>query len=102
MPAVFLPLLEPIGNDDRLKSDQVKEVSTSSEAAETTSSPRRPISIQPLKFFQPSFADVEESDPTVLNRTLDWLDLWNNDPKCVRHQVRLLERGTTKPAALVS
>lgn len=37
------------------------------------------------------------------NRTLDWLDLWNDDANCTQYQVRLLPDDTVPdPGALVS
>lgn len=39
------------------------------------------------------------SDP---NKTLAYLDLWNNDANCTNHQVVLLDNNSLQPGALVS
>ena len=54
--------------------------------------------IEPFPKFQ--FDPEEKKD---LNRTLNWLDLWNNDTNCLKHDVQLLRPGSQpKPGALVS
>ena len=53
--------------------------------------------IQPFPKFQPKI------NPDDDNRTLQWLDLWNDDANCTRYQVRLMEMGShAEPGALVS
>ena len=54
--------------------------------------------IEPFPKFQ--FDPEEKKD---LNRTLNWLDLWNNDTNCLKYDVQLLRPGSQpKPGALVS
>lgn len=63
-----------------------------------TNQVKSPIPIEPFPPFQTDAIAFND-----LNRTLHWLDLWNGDEACTKHQVHLLKPGSQlKPGALVS
>lgn len=65
---------------------------------DTTESANEPVPIEPFPEFLSDSIGIDD-----LNRTLDWLDLWNSDSNCTQHQVHLLKRGSQpQPGALVS
>ena len=56
-----------------------------------------PVGIEPFPEFNP---DENDGD---LNRTLDWLDLWNEDGNCTKFESRVLKPGShPHTGALVS
>lgn len=70
---------------------------------DTTESNNEPVRMEPVRIepFPEFQTDSIETDD--LNRTLDWLDLWNGDSNCEQHQIHLLKRGSQpQPGALVS
>jgi len=63
----------------------------------TVSSPIAPVGIEPFPEFK---LDEDDGD---LNRTLDWLDLWNEDANCTKYESRVLKPGShPQTGALVS
>lgn len=57
-----------------------------------------PVGIEPFPEFK--FDSDEDVD---LNRTLDWLDLWNDDANCTKYESRVLKPGSyPQVGALVS
>ncbi len=48
------------------------------------------------------FQRLDARRSTKAERTLLWLDLWNNDPNCTKFDVSLLEEASVEPGALVS
>ena len=87
-----------IQNEKTVRSSELP-VTTEAEQTET---PAPPTGIAPFPPYQPP-KDDDISVNSILNRTLDWLDLWNDDANCTGYQVRLLDMGShPEPGALVS
>lgn len=63
----------------------------------TVASPIAPVGIEPFPELK---LDEDDGD---LNRTLDWLDLWNEDGNCTKYESRVLQPGRQpQTGALVS
>ncbi|XP_046642445.1 WSC domain-containing protein 2-like [Daphnia pulicaria] len=63
----------------------------------TVASPIAPVGIEPFPELK---LDEDDGD---LNRTLDWLDLWNEDGNCTKYESRVLQPGSQpQTGALVS
>lgn len=84
--------------DDNNILPMVDPLSVNPCVPEPSDSVNQPVPIEPFPEFKSDSIGTDD-----LNRTLDWLDLWNGDSDCTQHQVHLLKPGShPQPGALVS
>ena len=81
-------------NPEEMETTSVKVTLTTPKAATETTTAK-------VRTLEP-FDEVVLPKNADANRTLDWLDLWADDPNCTQFDVTLLEEKSVEPRALVS
>jgi len=81
-------------NPEEMETTTVKVTLTTPKAATETTTAK----VKTLESFDEAVLPKSADQ----NRTLDWLDLWADDPNCTQFGVTLLDEKSVEPRALVS